>query len=306
VVYLDNWKIEEKGKVILQENHYYPYGKEISSLGRKGTPNHEFTYNGKELSEEFNWNTYDYGARGLDADFPVWKQVDPLAEKMRRWSPYAYAFSNPVRFIDPDGMMPTPIQDKVPPKIIKRQEWGARKPIIEEGRDYEKISGNVKDYYKTIVIHHSGNDSSYPSMNDIQDEHMDGAAKKADIGYHFGIDKNGKIYEGRDINIKGAHVDKANTGKLGIVLLGDMDTQDKGLSFFENAFEFSDDELTTEMRNSLENLVEYLSSEYSIEFLGGHNDVNCERHCPGDMVESILPDIRKKFDLKLPFAETGN
>jgi RHS repeat-associated protein len=107
VVYLDNWKIEEKGKVILQENHYYPYGKEIVSLGRKGNPNHEFTYNGKELSEEFNWNTYDYGARGLDADFPVWKQVDPLAEKMRRWSPYAYAFSNPVKFIDPDGMMPS-------------------------------------------------------------------------------------------------------------------------------------------------------------------------------------------------------
>jgi RHS repeat-associated protein len=106
VVYLDNWKIEEKGKVILQENHYYPYGKEISSLGRKGSPNHEFTYNGKELSEEFNWDTYDYGARGLYADFPVWKQVDPLAEKMRRWSPYAYAFSNPVRFIDPDGMAP--------------------------------------------------------------------------------------------------------------------------------------------------------------------------------------------------------
>lgn len=67
---------------------------------------YKYKFGGNEQQTEFDINTYDFGARNYDPALGRWMNLDPLAEMMRRHSPYNYAFDNPVFFIDPDGMFP--------------------------------------------------------------------------------------------------------------------------------------------------------------------------------------------------------
>ncbi len=95
---------------IVEESNYYPFGLKhkgynanVSSLGN-GTAQ-KWKYNGMEHDESLGLETYDFGARNYDPALGRWMNIDPLAEQMRRHSPYNYAYSNPVAFIDPDGML---------------------------------------------------------------------------------------------------------------------------------------------------------------------------------------------------------
>lgn len=94
---------------IIEENNYYPFGLKHKGYNIAAVSTNQagkYKYNGKELQDELGLGMYDYGARFYDPARAGWTTIDPLAEKMRRWSPYNYCFDNPLRFIDPDGMGP--------------------------------------------------------------------------------------------------------------------------------------------------------------------------------------------------------
>jgi len=102
-----------QNQIVTDSNDYYPFGMSFVRNSEEdahfGTGSYfNYKYNGKELQET---GMYDYGARFYMADIGRWVVVDPLAEKMRRHSPYNYAFNNPIRFIDPDGRMAVPPDD---------------------------------------------------------------------------------------------------------------------------------------------------------------------------------------------------
>lgn len=95
---------------LLDATDYFPFGAEMRK-GTAPTASYRYGFNGKELDKngEFgSLNHYDYGARIYNPGIGRWLSIDPLANEMPGWSPYTYAFDNPINFVDPDGMYPLP------------------------------------------------------------------------------------------------------------------------------------------------------------------------------------------------------
>ena len=91
-----------------QVNASYPFGLQIATLSSNSpstnSPN-EYLYNGKMAQDELGLNWLDYGARMYDAVVGRWWSVDPLAHIAPGWSPYRAFYCNPIRYIDPTGML---------------------------------------------------------------------------------------------------------------------------------------------------------------------------------------------------------
>jgi hypothetical protein len=113
---------------------------------------------------------------------------------------------------------------------ISRRLWSLRSPRFPRLQPIGRIW--------RVTVHHEGNPSpNYrtdprnvaENLRQIQKVHME-QSNAGDIGYHFVIDRAGRIWAGRNVYYRGAHAGgKANEGNIGIMCLGNFDLQDPTL-----------------------------------------------------------------------------
>ncbi|WP_281925852.1 RHS repeat domain-containing protein, partial [Flavobacterium collinsii] len=169
---------------IKEENNYYPFGlkQEGYNTVKSGVEN-KYKYNGKELQDELQLNVYDYSARNYDPALGRWMNIDPLAEQMRRFSPYNYAFNNPVYFIDPDGMAPRAGQsgiyydwdtgqytNKDTGEISNQADAIAYHTNSINGKPPAFLNGFHKTYSKRTVAEQSLVRTAYALMDNVTDD----------------------------------------------------------------------------------------------------------------------------------------
>jgi RHS repeat-associated protein len=324
--------LDDAGAPLLTQT-FDPYGN-LLARGGMGAPSFGFT--GEQV--DANGLVY-LRARYYQPGMGRFLNMDPGRQEMNPYqyshsNPTNYADPSglmPVEcMVDPQSDLCKTALYK--PSIVSREQWGARDPVSEheicypgfgtgmircatiagEGfydpvtniigyacyTDLETTkSQSLAEVLFSVVIHHAGNTNDM-TIQEVQNEHMD-EVYKADIGYHFVIAKDGTIYEGRDIGVRGAHVEEANTGRIGVLVVGDFEPGDyiepvPGVEVQVN--NEAADTPTSAQLASLIALTRYLDVLYGLDVVEGHNDVpgNYTR-CPGDNLEPVVNELDARF-----------
>ncbi|RCX08180.1 RHS repeat-associated protein [Anaerobacterium chartisolvens] len=171
-----------------------------------------------------------------------------------------------------------------------RDQWGANP--VNEKVGVERIK-NPNQYFDSVVIHHTER-ATDEEIKHLQKYFQDDR-KYPDIGYHYIIGGGGTIYEGMPINLKGWHVEKNNTGKIGVVLTGNFNDGSGISGNVKDAINWLKGEGHTEPSKeqieSLKQLIKVLDSQYGIDKVGGHKDFalsTSPSECPGNIAYPIL------------------
>lgn len=107
--------------------------------------------------------------------------------------------------------------------VIPRMQWASTRPDPSRMDPMAPIHA--------ITLHHDGMQPSFSTDPPSVAAHIELIRQMhrgkgwGDIGYHFVIDRAGRVWEARPIAYQGAHVKDHNEGNIGICVLGNFEEQ---------------------------------------------------------------------------------
>ena len=135
---------------------------------------------------------------------------------------------------------------------------------------------------KYLIVHHTATARDTTTFDAVKKYHI--SKGWGDIGYHYFITADGKIWPGRAENIVGAHASSSdmNFKSLGICLTGN----------------FMDEVPTEAQLSSLKDLVIKLQTKYNIQISNvlGHQEIPASTACPGTNLLKWVQDFRKNYN----------
>ena len=175
------------------------------------------------------------------------------------------------------------------PGILSRGAWRGR-PVRARGAP--EPMGPVT----RVTLHHTATKRlpgtsrllNAQLLRTLQADHQNGR-HWADLGYHYVIDRQGRIWEGREMRWQGAHAGNtaANRHNVGIALVGDFDRYQPSAA----------------QKLSLTSLVRWLCARHGIRSsqLQGHGQVlkaftGGGTACPGRHLAAYLGGLRRAVD----------
>ncbi|MPV36391.1 N-acetylmuramoyl-L-alanine amidase [Georgenia subflava] len=200
--------------------------------------------------------------------------------------------------------VPTVVGPAGRPSIISRSAWRA---------DETKMRWKPWEApLKAAVVHHTAGSNSYTkaqSAGIVRGIYYFHAVTRGwgDIGYNFLVDKYGQVFEGRKGSLTasasqmvvGAHAAPANTGTVGVSLLGDytkVDAPQVGLDAMTDviAWRFSLAGIDATTRSGMTSTGgTYARSGYALPRIFGHGAVSSTA-CPGLDILDYLPTMTTK------------
>ncbi len=167
--------------------------------------------------------------------------------------------------------------------VQPRSAWNARPA---------RCSSNDPNKYR-MAIHHTftppSSSGGYEArIRSIQAYHQD-TRGWCDIGYHFLVTEDGRVWEGRPVDTMGAHVAHQNTGNIGISFVGCFQ---KGACDGISSSNVPTQAAIEAAGHVMHALAQKFGISPSTSDIKGHRDYSgASTECPGDGLEGSIPDL---------------